>query len=361
MNCLQAEHFLNYSTSFSGLSKVGVESSHTCSRRDKYTGLCVDGETAATGLYQESCPQVYSSGIKDKDSLSMNKEKSGLRDVFHWIDMGHQPWKHWEKEEPSGASLQTTTGESLPSVVALDATTAVCCALDTEKQSKEHQSYPLGDNGILDSNPLNCGPREPNFRALEPILSKSAAVQGTSTMPMIMYRNGFPYHRSFDSSCWSNWFYPSLVASSSSSSTWNLYKSRDGNRIAWNNEPESRGSCKDLYKTELCRSFMETGFCRYHSKCQFAHGIEELRPVKRHPKYKTRLCKNFIENGTCPYGSRCRFIHGSSGTESFRGLETDLLLAVQGIPSLSSLEGEGRKKRHSRLPVFETLVAVSIW
>lgn len=46
---------------------------------------------------------------------------------------------------------------------------------------------------------------------------------------------------------------------------------------------------------DRCRSFMETGFCRYHSKCQFAHGVEELRPVKRHPKYKTRLCKNFIE------------------------------------------------------------------
>jgi hypothetical protein len=40
---------------------------------------------------------------------------------------------------------------------------------------------------------------------------------------------------------------------------------------------------------------METGFCRYGGKCQFAHGTEELRQVKRHPKYKTRYCRNFMK------------------------------------------------------------------
>lgn len=39
-----------------------------------------------------------------------------------------------------------------------------------------------------------------------------------------------------------------------------------------------------LYKTELCRSWEEKGSCRYGSKCQFAHGEEELRLVQRHPK-----------------------------------------------------------------------------
>jgi len=43
----------------------------------------------------------------------------------------------------------------------------------------------------------------------------------------------------------------------------------------------------NLYKTELCRSWEETGHCRYGSKCQFAHGADELRAVQRHPKYKT--------------------------------------------------------------------------
>jgi hypothetical protein len=67
----------------------------------------------------------------------------------------------------------------------------------------------------------------------------------------------------------------------------------------------------NLYKTELCRSFEETGTCRYGSKCQFAHGYPELRPAPRHPKYKTEICKTFHSVGTCPYGTRCRFIHTS--------------------------------------------------
>ncbi|GMH39218.1 hypothetical protein BSKO_07116 [Bryopsis sp. KO-2023] len=64
-----------------------------------------------------------------------------------------------------------------------------------------------------------------------------------------------------------------------------------------------------LYKTELCRSWEETGACRYGSKCQFAHGIDELREIPRHPKYKTEICCTFATTGTCPYGRRCRFIH----------------------------------------------------
>ncbi|KAI8055645.1 hypothetical protein BDF22DRAFT_610437, partial [Syncephalis plumigaleata] len=63
------------------------------------------------------------------------------------------------------------------------------------------------------------------------------------------------------------------------------------------------------YKTELCRSYEETGHCRYSAKCQFAHGMTELRQVQRHPKYKTEICRTFWEKGTCPYGKRCCFIH----------------------------------------------------
>lgn len=72
---------------------------------------------------------------------------------------------------------------------------------------------------------------------------------------------------------------------------------------------EKEINAQNLYKTELCRSFVETGMCRYGSKCQFAHGQSELRPVLRHPKYKTDFCKTFHTIGTCPYGTRCRFIH----------------------------------------------------
>ncbi|RLN13698.1 hypothetical protein BBJ28_00014723 [Nothophytophthora sp. Chile5] len=65
----------------------------------------------------------------------------------------------------------------------------------------------------------------------------------------------------------------------------------------------------NLYKTELCKHFTENGSCRYGSKCQFAHGEDELRGVLRHPKYKTTRCKAFVSTGKCMYGSRCRFIH----------------------------------------------------
>ena len=63
------------------------------------------------------------------------------------------------------------------------------------------------------------------------------------------------------------------------------------------------------YKTELCRSWTETGHCKYDEKCQFAHGQSDLRSVRRHPKYKTELCRSFHATNLCPYGVRCMFIH----------------------------------------------------
>ncbi|XP_061560268.1 mRNA decay activator protein ZFP36L1b [Phycodurus eques] len=63
------------------------------------------------------------------------------------------------------------------------------------------------------------------------------------------------------------------------------------------------------YKTELCRPFEENGSCKYGDKCQFAHGVHELRSLTRHPKYKTELCRTFHTIGFCPYGPRCHFIH----------------------------------------------------
>lgn len=63
------------------------------------------------------------------------------------------------------------------------------------------------------------------------------------------------------------------------------------------------------YKTELCRPFEESGYCKYADKCQFAHGVQELRNLARHPKYKTEPCRTFHTTAFCPYGSRCHFIH----------------------------------------------------
>jgi len=51
--------------------------------------------------------------------------------------------------------------------------------------------------------------------------------------------------------------------------------------------------CVTRYKTELCRPFTETGKCKYGDKCQFSHGMKELRILMRHPKYKTEYCRTF--------------------------------------------------------------------
>lgn len=63
------------------------------------------------------------------------------------------------------------------------------------------------------------------------------------------------------------------------------------------------------YKTELCRPYEESGACKYGDKCQFAHGLGELRSLTRHPKYKTELCRTYHTAGFCPYGPRCHFVH----------------------------------------------------
>lgn len=77
-----------------------------------------------------------------------------------------------------------------------------------------------------------------------------------------------------------------------------------------NNSPQKQGSVNSSrYKTEMCRPFEEQGFCKYSEKCQFAHGIHELRNLARHPKYKTELCRTYHTVGFCPYGPRCHFVH----------------------------------------------------
>lgn len=64
------------------------------------------------------------------------------------------------------------------------------------------------------------------------------------------------------------------------------------------------------YKTEMCKSWSDTGFCVYGNKCRFAHGKNELfnKPVGC-CKYKQQKCKSFKELGFCMYGTRCNFKH----------------------------------------------------
>lgn len=87
------------------------------------------------------------------------------------------------------------------------------------------------------------------------------------------------------------------------------------------------------YKTELCRPFEETGQCRYGGKCQFAHGMPELRSLNRHPKYKTELCRTFHTTGFCSYGQRCNFIHND---EERRGPASSTTNGVPAPPPVSA-------------------------
>ncbi|XP_073515602.1 uncharacterized protein [Phyllobates terribilis] len=76
--------------------------------------------------------------------------------------------------------------------------------------------------------------------------------------------------------------------------------------------PKGMGLSSLRYKTELCNRYAENGFCAYRNRCQFAHGLSDLRPPFQHPKYKTELCRSFHILGTCSYGPRCLFVHSHS-------------------------------------------------
>ena len=75
-----------------------------------------------------------------------------------------------------------------------------------------------------------------------------------------------------------------------------------------------------MYKRDMCKNWTEAGFCRYGSKCQYAHGQEELsenhqlylneqKQANVNDKYKSQNCRQFYREKFCPYGKRCHFRH----------------------------------------------------
>jgi len=77
----------------------------------------------------------------------------------------------------------------------------------------------------------------------------------------------------------------------------------------------AKHSVPSLYKTRLCRTFMERGNCPYGEKCDFAHGTKDLSyDITKHPKYRTKLCRSFQDTGNCIYGDRCCFSHSLART-----------------------------------------------
>ena len=64
------------------------------------------------------------------------------------------------------------------------------------------------------------------------------------------------------------------------------------------------------YKSELCKNYEILGYCPYGDKCDYAHGIKELRGINNiNQNFRIKKCKSFFLNGFCPYGNRCQFSH----------------------------------------------------
>ncbi|VDK66121.1 unnamed protein product [Anisakis simplex] len=96
-----------------------------------------------------------------------------------------------------------------------------------------------------------------------------------------------------------------------------------------------------LYKTELCRSWVDHGRCNYGDRCQYAHGEEEKRTIPRHPKYKTEYCQSYHESGYCPYGPRCHFIHNDEQQPSVNSTRNSRLPTVNFSGAALTVVGNG--------------------
>lgn len=88
-----------------------------------------------------------------------------------------------------------------------------------------------------------------------------------------------------------------------------------------------------LFKTIICKNYIETGWCQFGDQCRYAHGKKDLRSkpdkfvidtnelsdemkakmkakAQSTPGYKSKLCQTFEETGHCQYGDICIFAHG---------------------------------------------------
>ncbi|KAF5132508.1 hypothetical protein DV495_001203 [Geotrichum candidum] len=84
-------------------------------------------------------------------------------------------------------------------------------------------------------------------------------------------------------------------------------------RSASSRKPSKLVVNTELYKTELCATFIKSGGnCPYGSKCQFAHGAQDLKVVDRPPKWRSKPCQNWIKTGACAYNERCCFRHDTN-------------------------------------------------
>ncbi len=61
---------------------------------------------------------------------------------------------------------------------------------------------------------------------------------------------------------------------------------------------------------EVCRTFRNTGKCRFGDDCKFEHSAGEIIiPPRREARYPTEKCPRQAETGTCSRGRFCPFYH----------------------------------------------------
>ena len=122
--------------------------------------------------------------------------------------------------------------------------------------------------------------------------------------------------------------------------------STDGEDDAHGHNYTRKSGCKkngqkDKVKSSLCRNYSEFGSCPYGNKCQFAHGLEELRCKVDENSYKTKPCNPFKRKGYCLFGFRCNFSHSSEEHSCERETES--------LKSFRDIIYEGKTAQGSRL------------
>lgn len=71
-----------------------------------------------------------------------------------------------------------------------------------------------------------------------------------------------------------------------------------------------RTTDESKYKTELCKNWIEKGYCSYGGKCRFAHGVKEIKSkLMFNYLFRSKPCFEFHEKLHCMYGVRCLYYH----------------------------------------------------
>lgn len=90
-------------------------------------------------------------------------------------------------------------------------------------------------------------------------------------------------------------------------SLFNLNICKKGNDCPFAHDADELRDKPNLFKTQLCETYLQHGHCEKGENCTFAHGETELRSTP--DLFKTAIC-HLWSQGKCTSGEGCRFAHG---------------------------------------------------